>query len=114
MQEAVAKKEEEKKKPSSLELRKVQCKRRAPRLETTLFVATENRHLENKIKNRGGCHSLLGPSAARTQETDLFSEEGFFFIQMVLQEVPAPPPALARAGLEAPAVYESGSGCLIS
>lgn len=53
---------------SSSELRKtreqkVKCKSRAPRLEMTIFVATENGHLENKIKNRGGCHSLLGPLA---------------------------------------------------
>lgn len=53
---------------SSLELRKtreqeVKCKSRSPQLEITIFVATENKHLENKIKNRGGCQSLLGPLA---------------------------------------------------
>lgn len=61
----------------------------------TVLVATENKHLEQKIKNRGDCHSLLGPLA---QETDLFSQEEFFFIQIVLQEVCSPPPHLPGQG----------------
>lgn len=80
----------------------------------TVLVATENKRLEKEIKNRSDCHSLLGPLVVGAQETDLFSQEGFFFIQMLLQEVHSPPPVLARARLEAHTLYKSGSQCLIS
>lgn len=81
-----------------------------------LLVATENKHLEQKSKNRGDCHSWLGLLAVwAPQETDLFSQEDFFFLYSnSLTGSVYPSPALARVGLEALAVYKSGSGCLIS
>lgn len=73
-------------------------------------MAPENKHLYQKSKNRGDCHSWLGLLAVGApQETDLFSQEDFFLYSNSLTGSVYPSPVLARIGLKALAVYKSGS-----